>query len=98
MGKVSLSGTERISPAETTVYSLIARNEKGESVQKGVKVEVGALIPPPEILEFSAKSSSGGFFDVQIAATMMDNGVNKIYTFNERHFKQFRFLDVMGLS
>jgi hypothetical protein len=61
LGKVSLSGTERISPAETTVYSLIARNEKGESVQKGVTVEVGALIPPPEILEFSAKSSSGGF-------------------------------------
>jgi len=61
LGKVSLYGTERISPAETTVYSLIARNEKGESVQKEVTVEVGVLIPPPEILEFSAKSSSGGF-------------------------------------
>lgn len=40
----------------------------------------------------------GDFFDAQIAATMIDNGVNKIYTFNERHFKRFRFLDVMGLS
>jgi len=38
----------------------------------------------------------GDFFDAQIAATMMENGVKKIYTFNEKHFKQFQFLDVIN--
>jgi hypothetical protein len=81
LGKVSLSGTESISPTETTVYSLIARNEKGESAQKEVTVEVGALIPPPEILEFSARSSGGSFklnWETSNAKEVEISGIGKV--------------------
>ncbi len=58
IGRVSLSGDEKVSPAETTTYTIIAKNERGAEVQREVAVEVGISIPPPEILEFSAKPST----------------------------------------
>ena len=35
-------------------------------------------------------------FDLQIVATMLAHGVNKIFTDDERDFRQFTTLEVMG--
>jgi predicted nucleic acid-binding protein len=34
-------------------------------------------------------------FDLPIVATMLAHGVNKIFTYNERDFRQFMVLEVM---
>jgi predicted nucleic acid-binding protein len=34
-------------------------------------------------------------FDLQIVATMLAHGVNKIFTYNECDFRQFMVLEVM---
>jgi predicted nucleic acid-binding protein len=38
----------------------------------------------------------GSVFDLQIAATMLANGVHRIYTFNTGDFRIFPELDVMA--
>ena len=40
IGKVSLSGSRRVSPRETTTYTLMARNEEGKVAEKRVRVSV----------------------------------------------------------
>jgi uncharacterized protein len=37
----------------------------------------------------------GAIFDVQLAATMLANGVVKIYTFNRGHFERYHELEVL---
>ncbi|MGH7792478.1 MAG: toll/interleukin-1 receptor domain-containing protein, partial [Thermodesulfobacteriota bacterium] len=58
LGKVPLSGTETVSPSETTAYTLIAENEEGKGIKGTLTVEVKAAIPPPEISYFKASPSS----------------------------------------
>ncbi len=42
------------------------------------------------------ETSKQNIFDLVLIATMMDNGVEGIYTANEAHFKQFEFLEVIN--
>ncbi|MDI6736305.1 MAG: type II toxin-antitoxin system VapC family toxin [bacterium] len=42
------------------------------------------------------KVSKQTIFDLVLVATMMDNGVEGIYTTNETHFKQFEFLEIIN--
>ena len=44
IGKISLSGSRKVSPRETTTYTLMARNEEGKVAEKSVTVMV-RLIP-----------------------------------------------------
>ncbi len=37
----------------------------------------------------------GAIFDAQLAATMLGNGVSKIYTFDRSHFERFAELEVL---
>lgn len=39
--------------------------------------------------------TGGGIFDVQLVATMLENGVRRIYTFNRSDFVRFIELDVV---
>jgi len=34
-------------------------------------------------------------FDLQLAVTMLSNGINKIYTYNQDHFTRFKELNVL---
>ena len=37
-----------------------------------------------------------GIFDIQLVATMLGNGVDKIYTFNREHFQRFAEIKVVS--
>ncbi len=39
--------------------------------------------------------SGAGIFDVQLAATILGNGVARIYTFDRLHFERFDELEVL---
>ena len=39
--------------------------------------------------------TGGGVFDVQLAATMLGNGVRKIYTLNASDFRPFDEIEVL---
>jgi toxin-antitoxin system PIN domain toxin len=39
--------------------------------------------------------TGGATFDVQLIATMLGNGVRRIYTFNRAHFDQFEEIEVL---
>lgn len=36
-----------------------------------------------------------GIFDLQLVATMLSNGVTKLYTYNEDHFSRFKEIEVL---
>jgi len=44
IGKISLSGSRKVSPRETTTYTLMARNEEGKEVGRKVTVKVSPII------------------------------------------------------
>ncbi|MGA1864636.1 MAG: peptidylprolyl isomerase [bacterium] len=56
IGAVSYSGSRIINPIQTTTYTLIAKNEKGETVKRHVKIQViiPATVPLPRIVDFNA--------------------------------------------
>jgi hypothetical protein len=56
MGGVSLSGERDVRPEGTTTYTLIAKNEEGNRVERAVTVEV-IKIEPPSIHYFEAEPS-----------------------------------------
>ncbi|MGH7800098.1 MAG: CHAT domain-containing protein [Thermodesulfobacteriota bacterium] len=59
IGKVSLSGSNTVSPTETTTYTIIARNKEGRTVEREVTIQVIVFIVlDPEILKFDAKPST----------------------------------------
>ncbi len=53
IGSVNTSGSKTVSPPQTTTYTLIAKNEKGKTVEKTVQVHV-SIPPSPQIAFFEA--------------------------------------------
>jgi uncharacterized caspase-like protein len=53
IGKVSSSGTETVTPLETTSFTLIAKNEENKTVEKTATVEVN--VPPTKELPESSQ-------------------------------------------
>jgi uncharacterized caspase-like protein len=58
IGKVELSGSMTVSPTKAATYTLIAKNEEGETVKKEVTIQVNIPLSPPEILNFVASPAT----------------------------------------
>ena len=62
---------------------------------------VTLLSPPPDLpsrwvaLARQRLVRGGEIFDVQHAATMLGNGISKIYTYNKTHFEPFTEIEVL---
>ena len=76
--------------------------EAMEEVRKYLRAKNILKIYPGEdiverIAELSRRHSVSGprIFDLKLVATMISNGVRRLYTYNEEHFKNFEEIDAV---
>ena len=76
--------------------------EAMEEVRKYLQARNILKIYPGEdivekIAELSRRHSVSGprIFDLKLVATMLSNGVRRLYTYNEEHFKDFEEIEVV---
>ena len=53
------------------------------------------VVPRWIVLARLHPTTRGGVFDHQLAATMLANGVTRIYTYNQSHFRHFEEIEVL---
>jgi hypothetical protein len=76
VGNVSIDGTQDVSPAATTVYTLTATNKTG-SVQATTTINVN-VVPPPKVLSFTASPNPSPAPGTRVTLTCNTSGASTI--------------------